>query len=146
MGEYDTAIADYTEAIRINPEFAATYNNRANAHAKIGENDEAIADLTEMIRLKPELAKAYNNRGNIYQRMGKYDKAIADYTEAIRIDPEYAFLPNINRGLHTARRASKPRPKRTLQRPRISGIPGMIRNVSRGGTSWPRHQLERCDL
>ena len=51
-GEYDDAIADYTEAIRLNPKFADAYNNRGVAFTKKGEYDDAIADFTKAKELK----------------------------------------------------------------------------------------------
>ena len=58
-GEHDKAIADYTEAIRLNPKYAEAYYNRGVAYEDKGEHDKAIADFTEAIRLDPKYAKAY---------------------------------------------------------------------------------------
>ena len=96
-GEYDRAIADYTEAIRLDPKHAAAFNNRGLAWTAKGEHDRAIADYTEAIRLDPKHAAAFYNRGNAWSAKGEYDRAIADYTEAIRLDPNYATAFN-NRG------------------------------------------------
>lgn len=71
------AIADYTEAIRLNPEFADACFNRGNAYYGKGQYDDAIADYTEAIRLNPKFAEAYYNRGNAYEA-----KAEADFTKA----------------------------------------------------------------
>ena len=54
--DWDTAIACYTEAIRLNPDFAAAYNNRGFAYLKNDEIEQAIKDLSEAIRLKPDFA------------------------------------------------------------------------------------------
>lgn len=62
---YDKAIADYTEAIRLNPEFAAAFHNRGETWLNKGEFDKALADLTEAIRLNPNNERSFNNRGNI---------------------------------------------------------------------------------
>ena len=60
--EYDKAIADYNEAIRLDPKDAAAYDNRGNAWQAKGEYDKAIADYNEAIRLDPKDADAYNGR------------------------------------------------------------------------------------
>ena len=97
-GEYDKAIADFTEAIRLKPDDAAAFFYRGLAWGNKREYDKAIADYTEAIRLKPDYAFAFNNRGNAWWHLGDYDRAIADHTEAIRLKPERAAAFN-NRGV-----------------------------------------------
>ena len=75
-GDFDRAIADYSEAIRLDPKLAAAYNNRGNAYKNKGDFDRAIADLSEAIRLDPKLASAYNDRGNAYGARGNIGRAI----------------------------------------------------------------------
>ena len=43
--EYDHAIADFDEAMALNPMYAEAYYNRAAAYAKKGDYDHAIADF-----------------------------------------------------------------------------------------------------
>jgi tetratricopeptide (TPR) repeat protein len=86
-GDYDRAIADYTQAIRLNPNSTTIYNNRGNAYSNKGDYDHAIADYTQAIRLDPNSATAYNNRGTAYSEGGDYDQAIADFEVALRINP-----------------------------------------------------------
>lgn len=88
--DYDQAIADYTEAIRLNPKYASAFYNRGNSWRSRRDNDRAIADYTDAIRLNPKYAAAYNNRGNGWHDKRDYDRAIADYTEAIRLNAGYA--------------------------------------------------------
>ena len=83
-GNTDRAIADFDEAIRLDPKYAKAYNNRGIAWYAKGYNDRAIADYNEAIRLDPKLAQAYYNRGNAWNAKGDNDRAIADYNEAIR--------------------------------------------------------------
>jgi tetratricopeptide (TPR) repeat protein len=88
--DYDRAIADYTEAIRLDPKYALAYSNRGTAYKAKGNYDLAIADYTEAIRLDPEDALAYFKRGNAYEARKNYDRAIADFTEAIQLNPNDA--------------------------------------------------------
>jgi tetratricopeptide (TPR) repeat protein len=60
-GEYDNAIADYTEALRLNPNYAAAYNNRGSAYDDKGMPDRAIEDYTAALRINPNHANARNN-------------------------------------------------------------------------------------
>ena len=84
------AIADYTEAIRLDPHDAAAYLNRGRAWNIKKEHDKAMADYTEGIRLDPQNVRAYLLRGHTWVEKKEYDKAIADYTEAIRLNPQFA--------------------------------------------------------
>ncbi|HYZ44283.1 MAG TPA: tetratricopeptide repeat protein [Xanthobacteraceae bacterium] len=88
-GEYDRAIGDYNQAIRINAKFATAYNNRAIAYDTKGDYDRAIADYEQAIKLKPS-AETYFNRGNAHLGKSHYDHAIDDYNQAIKLKPDFA--------------------------------------------------------
>src|SRR6185503_12769589 len=48
-GDDDRAIADYNEAIRLDPKYAQALFNRGNAYYQKGDDDRAIADYNEAI-------------------------------------------------------------------------------------------------
>jgi tetratricopeptide (TPR) repeat protein len=87
-GDLDGAIADFSEAIQLKPEFAAYYD-RGRAKYSKGDYDGAIADFSEAIQLKPDY-DAYCDRGFAKDRKGDHDGAIADFSEAIQLKPDYA--------------------------------------------------------
>ncbi len=97
-GEYDRAIADYDQALRLDPKHANAYNGRGDAYNTKGEYDRAIADYDQALRLNPKDALAYIRRGNAYDNKGQYDRAIADLDQAIRFNPKDADA-YYNRGL-----------------------------------------------
>ena len=92
----DRAIADYSEALRIDPDYAAALYNRGIAWRHKGDLDRAIADYDQAIRLNPTAA-AYNNRGSAWHAKGENERAIADLDLAISLDPRSADA-YINRG------------------------------------------------
>jgi tetratricopeptide (TPR) repeat protein len=94
---YDRAIADFTQAIRLDPDDARAYQERAGAYHQKGDYDQAIADFTQAIWLDPGYVAAYNNRGLAYSHKGDYDRAIADFNHAMRLDPGNAAI-YCNRG------------------------------------------------
>jgi len=104
-GDIDLAIRYYSDAIRLNPREAATYNNRGYAYLQKGDQDRAIADYDKAIGLNPRYAKAYFCRASGYENKGDQDKAVADYTAAIRLDPRYARA-YCNRGMAANESAS----------------------------------------
>jgi protein O-mannosyl-transferase len=94
QGKLDEAIAHYSEALRIKPDYATARNNLGLALADEGKLDEAIAHYSEALRIKPDYADALNNWGAALAAEGKLDEAIAHYSEALRIKPDYAGAHN----------------------------------------------------
>lgn len=85
-GDPAAAIADYDEAIKLDPKNARALANRGTAHSEKGDADAAIADFDEAIKRDPRLASAYFNRANIVAAKGEADRAVADYTAALKYD------------------------------------------------------------
>jgi lipoprotein NlpI len=96
--DYQRAIQDYDEAIRIDPDSALAFNNRGSAFQHMGNYARAIQDYDQAIRLNGSFPLSYNNRGRAHHLNGDYAQAIKDYGEAIEIDPDYP-LAFYNRGL-----------------------------------------------
>ena len=89
-GDNDRAIADRSEAIRLDPKMAIAYSNRCAAYLNKGDNDRAIVDCEKAIQLDPNLVLALVNRAGVWLNKANYDRAIADSSEAIRLDPKSA--------------------------------------------------------
>lgn len=90
-GDFDRAIADFTQAIQLNPKDAKPHVNRGNAYSDKGDFDHAIADYNEAIQLDPKFAFAYLNRGLANLFTGALPKAIADLNQASELDPKFAY-------------------------------------------------------
>jgi tetratricopeptide (TPR) repeat protein len=101
-GDLVHAIADFNQAIALDPKYAHAYNNRGLSYEAKGDLDHAIADYDQTITLDPKYFLAYNNRGLSYEAKGDLDHAIADFDQAIALNPKYPLAYN-NRG--TAYRA-----------------------------------------
>jgi tetratricopeptide (TPR) repeat protein len=83
--DYDKAISDFTEAIRLDPSCARAYYNRGLAYEQKDNLDKAFSDYNEAIRLDPNFALAYMNRGNLYLHTGNRAKANADFATERRL-------------------------------------------------------------
>ncbi len=100
--QFDEAIADYNEAIRINPDLAIAYLNRGLAYARKQDSAEALADASSAIQLDPTLAGAYYLRGTSHYRLDDATEAIRDLTQAIRLNSADPAVYN-QRGLAYAK-------------------------------------------
>ena len=87
----DRAIADYNEAIRLDPKYALAYYSRGLAYANKGDNDRANADFNEAIRLDPKYLFAYFVRGITNLYAGALPKSLADLNQATALNPKYAY-------------------------------------------------------
>ncbi len=88
-GDYNLAIQDYNQAIKLSSKFAEAYNNRGVAYDHKGDFDRAIQDFDHANKLKPT-ALTHFNRGNAFLGKSQYDHAIDDYNNAIRLKPDFA--------------------------------------------------------
>jgi tetratricopeptide (TPR) repeat protein len=95
--DYDRAIADYSLAITVEPNYPQAFFDRGNIWVEKGDMDRALADYGVAIRLDPNYADAYTNRGNVWAANKDYDRAVADYSQAIRLAPQDSD-PLSNRG------------------------------------------------
>jgi tetratricopeptide (TPR) repeat protein len=137
--QYDRAIRGYTEAIRLDPDYAAAFKDRGNAYRRKHEYDRAIQDYDEAIRLKPDYALAFNNRGLAYYYKHEYDWAIRDYTEAIRLKPDYAAAFK-NRGNAYSKKGEYDRANQDYKEARrlAQGLQQHEPRLHLEGLVWPR--------
>ena len=101
--DYDGAIADFTEAIRIAKDLpdmlrSGPYINRGLAYQKKGDLDAALDDLNKAIKIQSNNVYAYQDRAVVHEKRNEFAEAIADYTKAIKLNSK--FPPPYNgRGL-----------------------------------------------
>jgi len=98
LGEREGSIADYTEAIRLDPQ-PTWYHWRSMMFMGSNKLDRALMDINEAIRLDPNSSELYSTRGDfLYMRADSssrgdftnsrdiFSKALSDYTNAIRLN------------------------------------------------------------
>ncbi len=85
---YERAIADYTHAIHMQPNYAEAYNNRGYAAYWQGQYPDAIADYDRAITLRPIYPFADNNRGAASMASGDSQRAISDFDQALQQPPD----------------------------------------------------------
>jgi tetratricopeptide (TPR) repeat protein len=88
--DYQGAIADYTKAIELNPDFVEAYIKRGETRYKMGDARGALQDCNQALRINPKLSQAYYYQGRARYRLGYTQAAIEAYTQAIAHEPDFA--------------------------------------------------------
>ncbi|WP_404783570.1 tetratricopeptide repeat protein [Altericista sp. CCNU0014] len=92
MGNSQPEIADYTQAIQLQPTKTSHYFNRAESRRKVNDDAGAIADYTQVLQLEPCNFLAYQSRADLRAALKDYSRAIADYSQAIKFVPQSQWL------------------------------------------------------
>ena len=79
LAEHEFAVADFTRAIELDPDYVSAYYDRGVLYWRELRNGyRAIRDLTRVRELAPTWAEALFNRAMAHQIRGDHEKAIAD--------------------------------------------------------------------
>jgi len=89
-GRTSEAIDQFTEAVRINPDYAEAHNNLGYALLVTGRTSAAIEQCKEALRIDPTYAHAHNNLGNALAQTGRASEAIDHYKQTLRMNPNSA--------------------------------------------------------
>jgi tetratricopeptide (TPR) repeat protein len=71
MGDIEHALAYFSEAIRLNPNYALAFNNRGMAWRDKGDLAHAVVDFGEAIKINPRGLGAIVNRANAHRDLGE---------------------------------------------------------------------------
>src|SRR5205085_1007035 len=79
IGQYERAVADFSEAIKIDPRSTLAYRGRAWAFQRINKESEAEKDFLQASQLDPHDWHVYTSLAQLYLTQGRYDEAIRLY-------------------------------------------------------------------
>ena len=88
LNDFDKALADFSQAIDLDPVAPVAHVNCGLAYEKRGLLEEAIAACSEAIRLAPDDCRAYRIRASVHSKRGQFDEAVSGYRKAIELSPE----------------------------------------------------------
>jgi tetratricopeptide (TPR) repeat protein len=90
-GKKEEAIADFTTAIALKPNYVILYDSRGAAYFEKGDYDRAIADCAQAIELYRGNGSpwTYLVRGKAYKAKGMNREALADFNKALIIQPDF---------------------------------------------------------
>lgn len=87
---FDPAIADLNEALKLKGDDVAARRYRAYAYLSKGDWNNALEDYSAVLREVKNDPEAYERRAYVEMQLKDYDKALADYSQAIKLKPNEA--------------------------------------------------------
>jgi tetratricopeptide (TPR) repeat protein len=89
--DYPAVIAEFNQAIALDPQSANSYKNRGLAYHRLGQYDRAIADLTNALTGKDKDDwLVYSFRAQAYRAMGDAENALADLITVTEKEPFFS--------------------------------------------------------
>ena len=88
-GRDEEAIASYTQAIRLYPQFADAYYARGVLLLGRGEYALSVDDFDAALALNSQNAMAYYQRGVAEYLTGDYERAVLDFEQVLTILPNH---------------------------------------------------------
>ena len=89
--DYQGAIADYTKAIEICPNFQQAYYRRGNAKSDLQDDRGATADYTKAIEINSYYAEAYYSRGRSKLILGQKGSGCLDFSKAAELGLDMGY-------------------------------------------------------
>lgn len=93
--QYDLAEAQFTEALKLRPDFALAANNLGFVFYKQEKYREAARWFENTVKMDPSRAIAYLNLGDAYARAGDTAKARTAYKTYLELAPNAAMAPKV---------------------------------------------------
>jgi tetratricopeptide (TPR) repeat protein len=87
LGNLETALANYSTAISLNPKLTIPLINRADIYAQRKQFELAIQDYPSVLALQPDAAAAYFGRAISWFKLERYSLAASDYSKAATLRP-----------------------------------------------------------
>jgi tetratricopeptide (TPR) repeat protein len=91
--DYPSAIADFTQAIALEPNDPRHYRDRAMARLDNRQPVLAMSDLSQTLKLKPDDLQALTMRGELYLSRKDVTSAQADFDAAMKLAPQDQEMP-----------------------------------------------------
>jgi tetratricopeptide (TPR) repeat protein len=84
LGNHDAALADFDDALRLDPLSAPAFHGRAMVRDALGQSAESVADLDAAIALDPDNPLYLTDRARFLRELGREEEARRDIDAALR--------------------------------------------------------------
>lgn len=88
IDSYDEALAYFTQAIEIDPNYTEYYNERGNVYLKMGRLNSALQDYMNALELSPPFPEVWTNIGQCHRLLGQMTEAVNSYSVALDLAPD----------------------------------------------------------
>lgn len=85
--DYEGAIARFTQAIELDPDYVEAYYGRSLGYYQQRNPTKAIEDLSQAIKLNPKYTQAYVQRGVVKANSRNTPGSLNDYRQALTLSP-----------------------------------------------------------
>jgi tetratricopeptide (TPR) repeat protein len=86
---FDNAVQDYEQAIRLDPKNLDAYAKRGECWLEKGLADKAQLDFTKALAINPDDPRSLNGRATVLMQRRQLDAARLDVEKAIQLAPDY---------------------------------------------------------
>jgi Tfp pilus assembly protein PilF len=94
MGKHDSALADFDQAIALDPNYGPTFNSRGITLHRLKRYDEALASYDKAIAINPNDSAAYTNRGMTLHALDRFQESLVSCKKATNITPGQPVFHN----------------------------------------------------
>lgn len=95
LGDYEKALEDHHQAIKLDPNNPYKLKNRASFFIELGDYNSSLLDYSKAIELEPNNSVNWGNRAYLYQwYLLNYDAALNDYNQMLKMDSTNSYAIN----------------------------------------------------
>lgn len=94
QGDLESAISNYRQAARINPNYSEAHNNLGYALQLSGTTNAAIASYRRAIKINPSFVEAYHNLGQALREVGSLKDSADCYQKIVDLQSNNADAHN----------------------------------------------------
>jgi len=135
-GDQDKALQLAEQAVKMDPDTAASHTVRAAILSRIGRGDEALAGFRRAASLEPSNARHHFNIASQLDSMGRPEEALREAEEAHTLDPSLQNLAPLLQKLKVAVAAAPQRwdiLQTPMQQPEAAVAPAALRQSAYSG-------------